>query len=298
MSAIKNSVLSAAAATLLCMTAAANAGETVERRVAADARGEVEIVNVSGEVQVLGWDRPEVQVNAELGSGVERLDVESRDKRTYIKVVLPGRSSSGSSDLVVHVPRESTLSINTISADQTIGEVRGTQRLQAVSGSISTQAWAGELSVKTISGDVTIAAHKLSAMTSVNTVSGDIRLDAAAGELTLETVTGDMDIRMETLTRGRIRTTNGDLHLRTALAGDARLDAEAINGDLRFNLRDPIDAQFDVETFNGEIDNCFGPKSVRTHEFAPGNELRFKQGSGAARVRIKTLNGGVEICRE
>lgn len=296
MSTVKKSVLTMTAAALLCIAAAATAG-TVERRVAADARGEVEIVNVSGDVQVRGWDRAEVQVHAELGSGVEKLEVESRNKRTSIKVILPGRSSSGSSDLVVHVPRESTLSVNTVSADQTIDEVRGPQRLQAVSGSIITRVWGGEITVKTISGDVIITAHKTSAMTSVNTVSGDIRVTDAAGELALETVTGDMNITMESLARGRIRTTNGDLHLRTALAGDARLDAEAINGDLRFALRNPIDAQFDIETFNGEIDNCFGPKSTRTHEFAPGNELRFKQGTGNARVRIKTLNGGVEICR-
>lgn len=297
MSAIRSSLLSAATATLLCMAAATSTAETVERRVAADARGEVEIVNVSGDVRVLGWDRPEVQIRAELSSDAQRLEVESRDKRIFIKVARPGRSS-GSSDLVVNVPRESTLSINTISADQTIADVRGAQRLQAVSGSISTEVWAGDLSVKTISGDITIAAHKLPAVTSVTTVSGDVRLDGAAGELALETVTGDMDIKMESLTRGRIRTTNGDLRLRTLLASDARLDAEAINGDLRFTLRNPLNAQFEVETFNGEIDNCFGQKPVRTSEFAPGNELRFKQGAGSARVRVKTLNGGVEICKE
>lgn len=297
MSAIKNSLLTMMA-TLLCAAAAASDADTVEKRVAADARGEVEIVNVSGEVKVLGWDRAEVEVHAELGSGVERLEVESRDKRTSIKVVLPGRSSAASSDLVVHVPRESALSVNTVSADQMINEVHGAQRLQAVSGSINTQAWAAEIGVKTISGDVNIVAHKTSAMTTVNTVSGDVRLTGAAGELALETVTGDMDIEMESLTRGRIRTTNGDLRLRTALTSDARVDAEAINGDLRFTLRNPIDAEFEVETFNGEIDNCFGPKSVRTHEFAPGNELRFKQGTGSARLRVKTLNGGVEICKE
>ena len=34
----------------------------------------MDIVNVAGDVQVTGWDRDEVQVNADLGSGVERLD--------------------------------------------------------------------------------------------------------------------------------------------------------------------------------------------------------------------------------
>jgi len=171
------------------------------------------------------------------------------------------------------------------------------QRLQAVSGSINTQVWSEEFSARTISGDVIVNGHSNPSVAEVNTVSGDVTLANVAGELSLETVTGDMQITMPTMTRGRIQTTNGDLHLQTSLARDARLEAEAINGDLSFLLRSPLNAEFDVETFNGEIDNCFGPKSVRTSEFAPGNALRFKEGDGSSRVRIKTLNGGVEICK-
>jgi len=287
-------------ATALCFAIAAHA-DSVERRVPADARGEVEIVNVSGDVQVSGWDRPEVEVNAELGQGVERLDVlsDEKNRRTTVKVVLPGgRRTSGSTDLIVRIPRDSALTINTVSADQTISDVHGVQRLQAVSGTINTQTWAEELAIKTISGDVVVRAHKNPSNITMTSVSGGISLSDAAGELSLETVTGDMAVNMESLTRGRIRTTNGDVHLRTVLARDARLDAEAINGDLRFTLRNPLDAEFDIETFNGEIDNCFGPKAERKHEFAPGNVLRFKEGAGSARVRVKTLNGGVEICKE
>lgn len=283
-------------AALLAFGATAQA-DTVERTVPADARGEVEIVNVAGDVQVRGWDRAEVQVHADLGSGVEKLDVGSSKGRTSINVIVRnGRSSTGS-DLVVEVPRDATLIVKTVSADQTISDVRGAQRLQAVSGSISTQAWGEEVRIKTISGEVTVAGHKTPGRTAVNTVSGDVNLDNVAGELTLETVTGDMDVRMSTLTRGRVQTTNGELRLRAALAADATLEAEAINGDLSLLLQSPVHAEFDIETFNGEIDNCFGPKATRTREFAPGNTLRFKEGNGSARVRVKTLNGGVEICR-
>ncbi|HEY6644999.1 DUF4097 family beta strand repeat-containing protein [Povalibacter sp.] len=272
--------------------------DPVERTVPADARGEVEIVNVAGDVQVRGWDRAEVQVHADLGDGVEKLDVQSSRGRTSINVIARnGRNSSSGSDLIVEVPRDSTLIVKTVSADQTIAAVRGAQRLQAVSGSINTQVWGQEVAIKTISGEVTVAGQKVAGRTAVNTVSGDVNLSDIAGELTLETVTGDMGVRMPTLSRARIQTTNGELRLRAALTADATLDAEAINGDLSFLLQAPVNAEFDVETFNGEIDNCFGPKPVRTREFAPGNALRFKEGNGGARVRVKTLNGGVEICR-
>ena len=83
----------------------------------------------------------------------------------------------------------------------------------------------------------------------------------------------------------------------SALKQGARLDAEAINGTIDIKLRGTVDADFDIETFNGSIRNCFGPKPERTSQYAPGSALRFKEGKGSARVRLKTLNGAIELCR-
>ena len=274
------------------------AAETIQRSVPADARGAVEIVNVAGEVRVQGWDRNEVQVSGALGEGVDKLDLHSGERRTSINVVsLPGARSAGPTHLVVRVPHDSALSISTVSANQIVTEMRGPQRLQAVSGDIATEQWLEDVEARTISGGVDIRSHGSRGETVVNTVSGDITLVDAPAQLSLETVTGDMKVSSEKLDRARIRTTNGELRLTATLAATARLDAESINGNLQFLLREPVKAQFDVETFNGEIANCFGPKPMRAHEFAPGNALRFTQGGGDARVRIKSLNGRVEICK-
>ncbi len=296
MRSIASSIALSAIVAALCTGTLAHA-DSFERTVPADARGEVEIINRGGDVQVRGWDRAEVQIHADVDEDDdERINVQSGTGRTSINVLRSGREG-GSTDMIVQVPRESTVLIKTVSADQTITDVRGVQRLQSVSGSINTQVWGADISVRTISGDVTVAGHGTAASTEVNTVSGDVNLSNIAGDLNIETVTGDMQIRMPTLTRGRIQTTNGDLNISASLTADARLEAEAINGDLGFVFKSPINIEFDVETFNGEIDNCFGPKPVRAREFAPGNSLRFKEGTGSARVRVKTLNGGVEICR-
>jgi hypothetical protein len=285
-------------ATALALAQPAGA-DTIERRSPADPRGAVEIVNVSGEVQVSGWDKPEILVSAETGSSIEQLEIKSEGPRTLIKVVLPkGRSTSGPADLSVRIPRDSSLSVNTISASQTIDNVRGAQRLQAVSGSINTQAWAGDFEAKTVSGDLTVKGHGGAGLARATTVSGDMILHNMVNELEINTVSGDMEVTAEQLSRARIKTTNGDVDLITTLMRDARIEAEAINGELRFQLRGLIDAEFDIETFNGDIDNCFGPEPRRTREFAPGNELRFKQGEGNGRVRIKTLNGAVSLCKK
>lgn len=284
-----------AAALLLAQSAGA---EEIEKSAQADPRGEVVIGNVAGEVQVTGWDRNEVHVSADLGESVEKLEFRTSGARTTIEVVLPkGSSHHGSSDLVVQVPRNSSLTINTVSADQTIRDVHGMQRLQAVSGMIDTEVWDEEIELKNVSGEIMVHGNDGKGVLRVTTVSGDVSLEDIGPEMELNTVTGDMDVRVDQLSRARIRTTNGDLDLRAAkLADDLRLDAESINGDLRFHLPRSLNAEFDIETFNGEIDNCFGPRPHKTREHGPGNAVRFKEGNGDGRVRLKALNGTVEVC--
>jgi DUF4097 and DUF4098 domain-containing protein YvlB len=284
---------------IVVIAAAAAHAEEVTKSGPADPKGEVSIVNVAGTVEVVGWDRAEVQVHADLGSNVERLDFKTEGAHTLIKVVLPRMGgSSGASDLVVKIPRDSSLSVNTVSADQRIQDVRGGQRLQAVSGGIETEFGPGDIEVKTVSGDILARGIDGKGSVRATSVSGDVQLDKIGPELDLNTVSGDMNVRVaDRLNRARIKTTNGNLEFTGTLGKEARVDAEAINGDLRFILRGTIDAEFDIETFNGDIDNCFGPKSSRTREYGPGNELRFTQGKGDARVRVKTLNGAVGICQ-
>lgn len=296
-----NAPVSAALRTALALAmlaAASHAGaEEISKTLAADARGEVEIVNVAGMVQVTGWDRSEVKVDADLGSNVERLDFRNDGQRTLIKVVLPRSISSGSSsDLRIKVPQGSALIINTVSAEQIIKGVRGAQRLQAVSGDIDTEFGPGDLELKSVSGDIR-ARGDGKGLVRATTVSGDLDITKGGPEIDLNTVSGDMSVSLERLDRARIKTTNGDLNLTSALGEEPRIDAEAINGDLHFTFRGPVNAEFDIETFNGDIDNCFGPKPSRSREYGPGNELRFSEGKGDGRVRVKTLNGGVMICK-
>ena len=91
-------------------------------------------------------------------------------------------------------------------------------------------------------------------MVRATTVSGDLEIHKAGPELDLNTVSGDMLVTLDRLDRGRIKTTNGNLDLTTALGENARLDAEAINGDLTFNLRGQINAgERILMTFSGVI---------------------------------------------
>jgi DUF4097 and DUF4098 domain-containing protein YvlB len=288
-----------AVALALGLTATASFGEAIDKRAAADPRGEVQIVNVAGSVRVTGWNRSEVEVRGEIDEETERLDFTTEGSRTIIRIVLPrNRSNSSGSDLVVRIPEASALIVNTISADQEIDGVKGAQRLQSVSGLIHTESSGEDLQAKSISGDILVSGTTGAkpAIYAVTTVSGDLTLSKISGEVDVETVSGDMTVEAGELSRARIRTTNGDMELSLKLAKDARLEAETINGDVSLRLLGAIDAEFDVHTFNGEIESCYGDETVRSRERGPGHDLNFTRGAGSARVRIKTLNGGVDLC--
>ncbi len=272
------------------------AGTPIDEVTDAHPQGEVEVSNVSGEIQVKGWDKEQVKVTGTLGDGSERLVFDRDGRRILIKVEIPNRSRHvDSSDLYVMVPKGSRVSATGVSADITIEGVEGALRIQTVSGEITAEVFEEDVEAKTVSGDFDIRGHDESALLTLTTVSGDGRVQNIRGELVVQSVTGSLEIESADLERARLRTTNGDIDLRTGLGEEARFDMEAINGDLRLDILGDVDAEFDIETFNGSIDNSFGPDPVRTSKYAPGRELRFTHGEGNARIRIKTLNGGVTL---
>jgi DUF4097 and DUF4098 domain-containing protein YvlB len=277
----------------------AAAGSPINKRTAADPAGTVEISNVAGSVTVTGWDRPEVEVTGELGDGTERLDFTKASRLTRIKVILPERSYRvDDTDLIVKVPSGSVLSINTVSADVRVQSVRGAQRLQTVSGDIHSQSSGEDVEARTVSGDVIVAGSGRKGVVSVTTVSGDATATNVAGEVNGSTVSGTFSFALGETSRSRMRSTSGDLGLRGSLAADARVDIESISGDVRLDLMGTVPAEFDISSHAGEIRSCFGPKSVRTSEYGPGKELRFTEGNGGARIRVKTMNGDIGLCRK
>jgi DUF4097 and DUF4098 domain-containing protein YvlB len=289
----------AAAAALLAASPASRAGTPIDKRAAADPSGSVEVSNISGTVTVTGWDRSEVEVTGELGKGTERLEFTTSDKVTRIKVILPNHSYHvDDTDLVVHVPAASRLTVSTVSADIKVQGVQGAQRLQSVSADVHTVAGSEDVECRTVSGDVTVDGSGKKGMLNITTVSGDATALRTAGEVNANTVSGNLVLGLGETTRSRVRSTSGDLTMAMRIAADGRLDAESISGDVRLNLVGGVDAEFDLSSFSGEIRNCFGPKAASTSEYAPGKELRFSEGAGSARIRVKTLNGDISICRK
>lgn len=287
----------AAALLALAGGAALAADKTVDRRVAADARGTVAISNVSGRVEIVGWDRAEVEVKGTLDEDVDRVDVLTEGTRTLVKVVIPkGVNRRASAELTVRVPRGAQLEVSTVSADVTARDLLGAQRLTTVSGEVDTVPGGGDVQVKTVSGDVTLRGRGASVNTRIKTVSGDVAYEKGAGSLEVETVSGDTEVALDPATALRVSTTSGSLDFRGSLAPEARVDVQAVSGDLSLAAKAPAGMSAEVETFSGDIGGCLKARAEKTRRYGPGQRLSTVTGEGKAQVRLKTFSGDVRIC--
>ena len=267
----------------------------------ADAKGEVDIFNLSGSIEIIGWNRKQIQVTGTIGDDVEEFIFERDGKTTTIKVKVPDRihgHKDVSSDLVIRVPQGSSIDVSSVSCDISSEGVQGEQELQSVSGDIEIERFSADVDAETVSGDVDAEGSNKDTEVKLETVSGDVTVDGLSGEIKAGSVSGDVDVDQGDFSRARLETVNGDITYNAALRPGGKLDIETVNGTVDVMFVGNVSARFDIETFNGRIRNCFGPEAERTSKYAPGWELSFTEGSGDGRVSIVTLNGGLRLCKE
>lgn len=282
---------------VLAIAVTAQARE-VDESIDAAPDGQVEIINISGSVEVFGWSRDRVEVKGDLGDKVEELILERNGDKVLVKVKVPRNNSNNiSSDLVVRLPEDSSIDVSTVSADITVEDVAGEQMLHTVSGDVVTRSFGGDVSAQSVSGDIDVTGNGDDAETQANTVSGDVTVTNASGSVAAEVVSGDILVNDGSFERVSLNSVNGELDFQAGLRAAGRLTAESVNGDVDIRFEGSVNARFDIETFNGDINNCFGPRAERTSKYAPGWELRFTEGDGDGRVTISTLNGDIDLCK-
>jgi DUF4097 and DUF4098 domain-containing protein YvlB len=284
------------AAALSIPWALVHAGSSIHESRAADPRGVVEIFNLSGTVEVEGWDRSEVEVGGTADEGVERVDVTGSGRHTSIHVVSRATHvwrTGGEAHLIVHVPAKSAVTATLVSSDFKATGVSGDLKVQTVNGSVRGDV-GGDVHAATVSGDVHLKASGARSI-EIRTISGNIQLTGGGGEADITTVSGTATMELADLSSGRFKSISGDMSVTLALAPDGRVESESVSGNINMHFAAAPAAEFDVQTFNGDIRNCFGPKPTESR-YGPGSRLQFMNGEGHGHVRIDTKSGDVRLC--
>lgn len=277
-------------------TPAGAAMRSIEQHQSADPAGTVEIINVAGSVDVIGWDKSEVAVTGQVGERVERVDITGADKHVTVRVVLPigGHwNGDGAAELTIHVPKQSTLSVSLVSADLKIGGVSGPEQVHTVSGKVISDGGGGAR-VNTISGDVELSVPP-GTPAEVSTVSGHIAVRGAEGEVSIKSVSGDGQLTLGTVSKFHLESVSGDFVINARLASGAQFEASAVSGDLESNFAGASGATYQLSSLSGEISSCTDPKPT-SPRFGPGTSLSFTSGDGKASVELSSKSGNLKLC--
>ena len=281
---------------LLGATAATAANDQIfDRQVPAQPRGVVEISNVSGNIEVSGWDRSEVGVHADLAGGVEGVEVSSEGGHTSIKVRTPAFSGHGVARLQVKIPKGSELDVSAVNADISTSGVLGVQRLSAVSGKITVEIAAADVELKTVSGSVQVTGHGQPARLRASTVSADMHVEHGGGDIEAGTVNGSLIVSVDAARSVRAHTTSSAVRVEGTLARGATVEASSVSGNLTVRAGADGGFGYEVSSFSGNISDCFNVSPEHT-KYGPGSRLEGTRGDGAGRVRLKTMSGNVELC--
>lgn len=286
-------LLSALVATPVALASQESEYTRIDTTLSFDRSGRVELGLVSGEIEVIGWNRNEIRIVATLERG--RID------RSFsaTRVALSARSVRGRvgrGRYQISVPVGTYVSASGVSADLLISETKGAIKAQTVSGDIVIRESADRATINSVSGDVRLTDH--TGRVSAESVSGDLVLDGITGDVEAESVSGSVRIRRGAIPFLHVETVTGGIAFDGALDPKGLYELSSHSGDIRFALPATAGAQLEMQTYSGTLSSDFpvmlapGEFNARRHK-----QMRYTIGSGGARITTQTFSGDINIQR-
>ncbi|WP_199100987.1 DUF4097 family beta strand repeat-containing protein [Dyella sp. ASV21] len=264
----------------------------------------VNISNVKGEVNVIAWDRNQVQVTGHLGDGAKPLTIDGDNNDMTIRVQSQGKSgwfnwsnenSMGSSTLDVRVPKGASLSVDVVSASMSIDGINGGKiKVNTVSGKARVNARTPLAELESVSGSLEFAGS--ADRVNLQTVSGDILAPNVNSEAELQTVSGRIRVGGGPWRKLNLSTVSGDVQLAGGIAPGGTFDVDSMSGDVQVQIPSNTSAIIHANTFSGDLRSDFG--TVSKVEHGPGSELRATVGGGNAKINIETFSGDLRIRKQ
>ncbi|HEX8354626.1 MAG TPA: hypothetical protein VF611_17095, partial [Pyrinomonadaceae bacterium] len=162
-------ILNFVGAVVFCLvTAAGAAAQDFQRSYNLGDGGSVQIANVSGDIELKGYEGSALVVNA-YKTGRDRDQVEIEDESTPGRVSLRARYPNNCNcdagvKFEVRVPRSANLSF---------------QKVSTASGNVRAEGFSGRITLSTASGDVSV--RGLGGQIKASTASGTVRVADSAG---------------------------------------------------------------------------------------------------------------------
>ena len=140
--------------------------------------------------------------------------------------------------------------------------------------------------------EYTLTVPRQARLDKIKLVNGALDLRDLAGEVRASCVNGRIEAR-NLQGPADLKTINGKLVAEVAQMPASTMDFSSVNGSVHVTLPSDARANIEASTVSGGISNEFG-LAVSKHQFV-GQSLRGELGGGGTRVKLSTVNGGIEI---
>lgn len=220
--------VTAALVLLASLPAVAEVTQDFHRTIPLSAEGRVSLSNINGDVEITGWSRNDVQIDATKSArDQQRLDeirigINNSSDSVSIETKYPeGRTNNnpGSVHYVLHVPQKARL-----------GEIR------LVNGSLNLENVAGEVEA--------------------DLVNGKLRASGLAGEANLETVNGTIEANYASLNnvrRIKLGSVNGTINLLLPQSPNADVTASVTNGSIHTDFPLQVSGHWVGKSMSGRL---------------------------------------------
>lgn len=287
---------------LLCFCIGQALADTpIQLRHDATPTARISIGNIAGTVNVIAWDRNEVQVSGRLGDGAKPLAITGSNGNLEIKVEPQsgsgwfnwgGDSRMAPTTLELHVPKAASLDVNVVSAPLVIdGMDGGSIQVNTVSGRARINARTPSLKVDSVSGGIEQAGHADQA--ELQTVSGDILAPALGSNVELQTISGRIQTTGGPWQKLSLSTVSGDVQVNGGLAANGSLSIDSMSGDVQLQLPANTSANLHASSFSGDLRSDFG--TPKQPEHGPGSSLDARLGDGTGKINIETFSGDLRV---
>ncbi len=298
---------------LLCSFASV-AGEKVNETLAVKEATTVAIENLSGKVNIIGWDKTTIRVKGELDDKAEKLVFEQVGSTINIKVELPnhGNWSSEGTQLTIHMPDNLRVNFESISSDVELenlihsvtvktvsGDIKAKNlsqniELSSVSGNIKSRALHGKIALSVVSGyiDDEGSAGRLE----LQSVSGEIESNTRANEVFANNISGNTELELAEINELKLSTVSGDSDVSLFLQQNGTVKASSVSGTVELDFQQAIEADFRLKAnAGGDFINKLTSQKAQEAKYGPSSKLYFQTGNANGSVRVSTVSGDVVV---
>ena len=206
-------------ALLLAVSAHAQVSQEFHRTVSLPSNGRVSLDNINGGVEITGWDRNEVQIDAvKQARDQQRLDEASIEVETgsdYVKIHTQypqnhTNNNPASVHYTLHVPQNARLDeISLVNGSLTVQKVTGDVTAKLVNGKVSVRDLTGEAFISSVNGSIEANFTSLNNVREIKfkSVNGSINLGLPASpnaDVKASTVNGGHQVRLSAHGAGQL----------------------------------------------------------------------------------------------